>query len=265
MTKRILITGCQRSGTTLMGLILDSHPKISTIDEDAYSTNNLRFYLSHDNDIARAFKLPTRSADILTIQKVLKIDEVVWMIRDPRDVITSMANLKMIVSPLISASWILTHASIEINRMLQFFPYEFTAPLQEEIDEYLFISTIPAFIRKEHQNYKIAALCWKLKQCSLEYFKEKKVNCTVVRYEELATDPEQTLYYLTEKLNINFHNNLLKHHELHKGYSIGNTQNFTAINCNSIGKWKGFLSTTSISIINSMCSDTAAKYGYKLS
>ncbi|MFQ5471145.1 MAG: sulfotransferase [Gammaproteobacteria bacterium] len=41
----ILITGCQRSGTTLLHLILDSHSNIHGIDEAYYEHERLHEYL----------------------------------------------------------------------------------------------------------------------------------------------------------------------------------------------------------------------------
>ena len=46
--KPILITGCQRSGTTLMSLILDSHPEIFNIDEYKFEYFAINTYL-HGN------------------------------------------------------------------------------------------------------------------------------------------------------------------------------------------------------------------------
>lgn len=55
----ILITGCQRSGTTMLNLILDSHPKITGVDEMEFRNENLPHYLSHINyHPFVVFKLP---------------------------------------------------------------------------------------------------------------------------------------------------------------------------------------------------------------
>ena len=67
----ILITGCQRSGTTLMNLILDSHPKIWGIDEDRFDFPSIYGYLSAPIPAPFvSFKLP-RYAHIMPFIEML--------------------------------------------------------------------------------------------------------------------------------------------------------------------------------------------------
>ena len=42
----ILVTGCQRSGTTMLNFVLDSHPDVHGIDEMQFDVNRMRDYLN---------------------------------------------------------------------------------------------------------------------------------------------------------------------------------------------------------------------------
>jgi len=90
----ILITGCQRSGTTLLNLILDSHPQIRGMDEWEFEETLVDEYLTGpEYHPCVAFKLPKVSYLIPALQSIPGI-KVLWCIRDPRDVVTSMVRLQ---------------------------------------------------------------------------------------------------------------------------------------------------------------------------
>jgi hypothetical protein len=87
----ILITGCQRSGTTLLHLILDSHPEIHGIDEIEYQESRLQYYLNDTHSPPQiAFKLPIYAPFIEWIKKLLPELRILWLVRNPRDVVASM-------------------------------------------------------------------------------------------------------------------------------------------------------------------------------
>ena len=66
----ILVTGCQRSGTTLASLILDSHPLISSIDEMHFDTHHIDDYLTNQKFHPYVLlKLPTIAPEINSISK----------------------------------------------------------------------------------------------------------------------------------------------------------------------------------------------------
>src|SRR5512135_1034372 len=91
----IIVTGCQRSGTTLFGLMLDSHPQITTVDEDEFLHERLDLYLlSPEYAPCVAFKVPMEAANFMYFGKLPGV-KALWCVRDPRDVVLSMLNLKL--------------------------------------------------------------------------------------------------------------------------------------------------------------------------
>ena len=101
----ILITGCQRSGTTLLNLILDSHPEMMSIDEDKFDYRFINTYL-HAEWLPQyiSFKLP-RYAPILLFLKSLKDLRIIWSIRDPVDVVWSMVKLQVVLDKVNTVAW----------------------------------------------------------------------------------------------------------------------------------------------------------------
>ncbi len=103
MNKPILITGCQRSGTTLLHLILDSHPRIHSIDESGYAADKVDDYLENpDFHPFVSLKLPRFASNLACLTRNLSELKVLWCIRDPRDVIASMVNLHLKLSEIIA-------------------------------------------------------------------------------------------------------------------------------------------------------------------
>ena len=106
MTEPIIITGCQRSGTTLLNLILDSHPCIGGLEETYFRRYFTVSKLQKALDEQAAppilsIKLPMQSHMLHAIIEALpKRTRVVWLVRDPRAVVASMVNLHQRVTPL---------------------------------------------------------------------------------------------------------------------------------------------------------------------
>ena len=120
----ILITGCQRSGTTLLNLILDSHPQIKGVDEGDFFVDLLHEYLNHpDYHPYVAFKLPKISHLVPALQFVPGI-KVLWCIRDPRDVVMSMLKLKRRVNDGLRGKilWSIHHPKEAVASLLKFQP-----------------------------------------------------------------------------------------------------------------------------------------------
>jgi hypothetical protein len=106
MNRPILITGCQRSGTTLLHLVLDSHPDITGIDELDFGKVPLSEYLNSPRyHPCVSFKLPVASYEAAFIKTIPGI-KVVWCIRDPRDVVVSMLELTLKISENATLPWV---------------------------------------------------------------------------------------------------------------------------------------------------------------
>src|SRR5204863_565536 len=104
------VAGCQRSGTTLLRLILECHPAVFCFDElDSYRVLSTRSYAEPIVKYLVGFKIPRWAeqidAEVLrdfgepaTARKIYNGQKIIFITRDYRDVIVSMLNLRGEVS-----------------------------------------------------------------------------------------------------------------------------------------------------------------------
>lgn len=263
----IIITGCQRSGTTLLNLILDSHPQIRGVDEMEFRNDKLKEYLEHpDYHPCVSFKLPVYAHSVRSL-KTLPCLKILWCVRDPRDVVLSMINLKLRMDDLQSVAWA-NHpygAVREVEHCMQALGYGEGGRSFFGYAEYQRISQIPCLLRGRAEAVFMAALCWKLKNELLELYDRENISYLVVSYEDLIADPKPMLEKILSFLKLPWHDNVLMHHELHNGMSVGDTVNNKPIDASNTGKWKQALSNDEVVVIESICAGVAQKFGYRLS
>lgn len=254
---RFLITGCQRSGTTLMGLIMNSHPLIKNVDEaDFKSIDNLSV------DFHSCAKLPKESANINFIKNKYKPDCIIWMVRNPFDVIKSMMSLQISRSRSNTESWGRTFVHVEINSMLQYLPSEILSPHQQLLDQYRDILANDMLKNSEQGSVLSCITCWALKQECYKYLQASGLNIVALRYEDLVTSPKIVLPELFKKLNVDWHDDLLRHHELHNGLSIGNTLNSRAIDKSSLFYSQRFFYDSELKLISDLTATSRKAFLY---
>ena len=110
-----------------------------------------------------------------------------------------------------------------------------------------------------------AALCWRLKQHQLEVYEKKHVSLYKSHYEHLVSNPESNVRSILNYLGLPWHEDVLRHHKIHSGKSVGDTVNDRRIDTRSVGKWRGKLSENELAIIRSLCEPFAEKNDYDLS
>lgn len=260
--QRILITGCQRSGSTLISLILDSHPDIHSIDELDFRNEKLPEYLASDMHVA--FKLPIFSHAVDTFDVIPNL-RIIWCLRDPRDVIASMLKLQIMPQDyVLPTPWPGYFGQIEIENALKILLPEQLEQLQEPIEHFREICELPFYERRHHALLYSSALCWRVKQESLKRYDENKFNYALIRYEDLVQSPEAHINNMMAFLDIPWHDDLLRHHELHEEIQVGNTDAARAIDTQSVGKWKESLTDEDLVVIRDLCGDAAKQFGYDL-
>ena len=267
LNRPIFITGCQRSGTTLLSLILDSHPQIRGIDEMEFTGSRFSEYLDdpgyHPNVM---LKLPNYSHHVKSFRE-LPTSRVIWCIRDPRDTVLSMISLKLSFDGQLSVPWT-SHplgADREIQHCSAFLSNGYKDNLDACLETYQKIRRKPPTARNRKESIYTGALCWKLKNTLLEAYEKEGISHYVIRYEDLVCNPKKAVGMILEYLDLPWHDDVLRHHELHNSRSVGGTVDSRRIDAASIGKWKNNLSKKELSIIQSLCSDVAQKFGYHLS
>jgi hypothetical protein len=262
MNKPIIITGCQRSGTTLMNLILDSHPDITALDEFEFDSARMNEYLQDPRyHPCVAFKLPTEAAAFRSF-KTLPGVKVIWCVRDPRDVVLSMLNLTMQIvngHPISMANCTREGEEDEVEACLRI---SWNPQLAPAIEQYRRICQLPAIARTYRDGVLRAALIWEARNALLELYPAEGFPFMVVRYEDLVRSPRTTIGGLLSFLELPWHEDVLRHHQLHDKMYAGNTRGNRAIDPSNTEKWKQHLSAEDLELIWAICGDRAQRFGY---
>ena len=169
----IIITGCQRSGTTLLKLILDSHPDITALDEDVFELEDLPRYLnSVEFHPAVAFKLPVQagSTDFFASINNLRL---LWCVRDPRAVVASMIRLHMPFGPEeFLLPWAAHPMGAEKQIRIEYprLPETVRSELATFMAVFEDIVQIEPVQRNRQQYTVMGALCWRVKNELIELY-----------------------------------------------------------------------------------------------
>ena len=260
----IVITGCQRSGTTLLSLVLDSHPNIKSIDEDKFDFPKINIYL-HAPWFPRfvSFKLP-RYASVLSFIKMLKDLRVIWCIRDPIDAVWSMIKLQMKLDGTNTVAWAAHPAFAQVEVLTSSCVLDKTVKLDlaQDLRRLEMIANKNPKERTRQENIFTGALCWRVKNELPSLYISENINFHTVRYESLVTKPEATIKQILGYIGVSWSDNVLRHHELHDGVSIGNTSNTRPIDSSGVGSGKANFTAEEVELIKEVCNKTAEKWGY---
>jgi len=261
------ILGCQRSGTTLVRLILESHSKISCFDEpDCYKLlQNYQTLIQKDKKIL-GFKTPViteqmnwpffsdASLDFIIENKFQDAPKI-FLIRDVRDTISSMKTLKQG-----STTWYQIWPQKSIN-FWKFTIPDFKTKYSKDLKK---IST------SKNKLLASASFYWKYKTDSI--FEYEKNTSTVIRvlYEDLVNNKKNSIKKIIEFLNLDWEDDLLHHekkkHKLtdKKGITVGNTNTKLPIFNKSVGRYQKDFSSSEIDEIWNISGDLMEKLGFKL-
>ena len=252
MNERFFIVGCQRTGTTLLRLILESHPDVFCYDElTSYATLQAGVPEALPGVSLVGFKIP-RWTEQLT-KKVLLDDgpegpcdnfyrgeKILFLHRDVRDTVASM--VKLIAG---ESNW----CEIWVPRIIEakcMNDVTFRTRYQPEFD----------LIEKcSRPLIGVAGLYWKYKTESFFVYRDRGFPVLAVSYERLVADSRRSLESVCLHLGIPFHQDLLRHNELRhselfeNGLTLGNTDPKKPIQTDSLGQWDRFLTQEDIDII----------------
>lgn len=259
------IIGCQRSGTTLTRLILESHSQVQCMDEYRcyeYLKNPKNFddikeskYLGLKTPlITEQLEEPFFSDPSLNyiIYNNFKKNPRLFMIRDVRDTTSSMINLQQEDS-----TWFKIWPTKNLEFWIQTIP-DFRKTYESEIS---------LISNSKNQLHSIASFYWKIKT-ELIFDYEKFENTKRVYYEELVQKPKETIEKMIDFLDIPWEDVLLSHHKVkhadtdEHGITIGNNDTKLPIFTKSIGKYNEKFSKSQIEDIMDISGDLMKKLGY---
>lgn len=232
-----LITGCQRSGTTLLNLILDAHPEILSLDEDRFHLPSISAYLNGGwYPPFICFKLP-QYAHLTSLIKTIPGLKVIWCVRDSLDTIWSMINLNVASYKNQPICWA-AHpvcAQLEIRNAIWSLPEADQKALSGFMKDFAMIIRKHPFERSRAENIFVGSLCWTIKNALTRGYAQENINFYEVPYETLVNSPRTTIESALRYIGADWSDDVLKHHEIHQGESIGSTSNTRPIDNRSVG------------------------------
>ena len=189
-----MVLGCQRSGTTLAFLMLTAHPRMVGLDE-LDSTGALPPWPVLLANAAAGkktvFKLPRRSTQAELIAERFHGAHLIWMVRHPLAVVSSMRRLPGEEEQ----NWIQSYAAGELEYARQFFPEIGDTGCLDEIE--------------------LGANVWKYKNMALARFRQRGMNPMVVRYEALLEQPREIMSGVLAQIGLPWSEHVVEHWKHH--------------------------------------------------
>jgi hypothetical protein len=269
------VIGAQRSGTTLLRLVFESHPDVTVFEEpgsydywadrplldrtlQAERAHGKRLFVFKVPCLTQQFDAPDRVArelryHVFPFRFFYEGQLLVFMVRDPRDVCLSLQGLKVRSS---GDDWI-DHWPRYVDELYPHVMPDFQSRYAREL-EVLARAGSHAFAAR-------AALYWKIKTEAYLRYDAMGYTVRLVMYEDLVTRPRQALAGLCRFLQIPFHDRLLRHHEQSHaavgahGLTVGDTDPRRPIDGGATRLYKAVMPIEEQRVIMEIAGDTYCK------
>ncbi len=255
--KIVVIVGCQRSGTTLLGQILGAHRKTWMIDEgenlydwfnsyindtddsnerwnktlakslDKYKPEHRRLVEHADGGLSLSkkvthliLKAPNLTYNYRELSRLSIPVSILYMVRDPRSVVASMKKLEQI--PMVKNQLRLIN---QYSDLVSEYNNEITMLEDEKVAEHI-----------------KRALLWRIKSGLMDRFTECGLATLVLRYEDLVKDIKYACEQITHHVGLGFDSQMLAHESIYTGLGPGKTDRSRPIDQQSICRWESVLS-----------------------
>lgn len=219
------IVGCQRSGTTMLGLALDSHPLLTVHPER--SSRELFGQRFEEPGRIVGLKLPMRTLQFHLLRRMYPEAKYLFLTRDCRGVIASMLQLQVAGKP-----WLKTHAVRELEHNLPFV-----------VDWRLRKRLIAAYVRWRASGdwVSIAVLMFWVKNHALNDYVREGLPVLHVSYDRLVATPSAGFAEILRFLDVEWHDAVLHHDKTHSGITTGGTDAARPIDGASASRWRDAL------------------------
>jgi hypothetical protein len=253
LKERFFIIGCQRSGTTLVRLILESHSRVHCFDELlGYSVLAGSASAPNVAEPLVGFKIPRWTEQLFEeelwdeglperVRNVYRGERLVFLVRDVRDTIVSMMKLR---GP--------------VNRWLDTYPPNIIAAKASH--SAVFRSSIARDLKvvsaASDSAVAMGALYWKYKTMALEHYANRGLPVFVLQYRDLVQNSGVVLPRLCEFLEIPWEAGVLDHPRFShgetfpNGTTLGDTDPQRSIHSASVDQWKNYLTEDQLADID---------------
>lgn len=269
----IFIVGAQRSGTTLLRLILNSHPDLAVPEEGTFMMPLLRLYgqtpdreinfsefsnilkYIRNNHQYRLWKLDKNSEEILELLR-----------RGDRTLRAIFDELYGAYATFHSAKkWVDKTPSFfrMIPKLIKIYPdAKFIHLIRDGRDVYLSWRNY----NPSRDNIAVNAAEWRYKNARIEKSLKRipQGNRLLVHYEDLVTKPVETTKRIFDFIGIDFRQDVLEFWRDSEKY-IGKHHSkliFQPISAESVGRWKEVLNENENAKFESIASDALSENGY---
>jgi protein-tyrosine sulfotransferase len=245
-----LIVGCQRSGTTMLESVLDAHPSVRVIGEEGRASYKYFFKEADLGQLTEDFvglRIPVATHELQTALTWHAGARVLFMLRDPRDVVASMHMARAGGEP-----WIAVEAHGELSRTISHLP---DAAEQERRLQRLYNET------EDRGDIRFAALLWALKNRYIPLYSNSTLPTMVVRYETLVAQPEPCLREICDHLGLDWSERLLEHGKYSSG-TWGGTDKGAPIHEASVEAYRTRLTTEDRRKIHAVIQPDMERLGY---
>lgn len=243
----IVIQGAQRSGTTLLYLMLTAHPQLVGLDENEAGYELPPWQVLAINRMfgkKTVYKLPPVIWQLNKFQQFYRNCHILWVTRHPLAVVSSMRSLWFAKE---KKNWLQRFGIQELNRAAVFFPE------LKELDKHALTEL------------EMGAHLWVAKQRMSDVYKSAGFSVTIVRYEDLLSDTESVARDVLRRLSLEWSNKVLEHH-YHHGNQMhpGGTKADKPIDPSRAEPKLSFSEQEKMEI-KKICQETMYKYGYSIS
>ncbi len=278
--KIVVISGCQRSGTTMVGQIVGAHPNAILIDEvdslyewfnavegkeledgpilQAVFNKAICKYITEHKRLREisgrggvispeithlVLKAPNLAYSYEKLAQLIVPISILYPVRDPRSVVASMKKLR--------------HINM-IGNQLRLIAREekLASELKSQIDT-LNDKSVPLHIKW--------ALVWRIKSGLFNRFSEHGLPTFVFKYEDLVADKRNSIRQLADHVELKFDEIMTQHEMVYRGLGPGYTERTRPVDSVSIGKWSNRLTRQDEVDVLDAAGKVASEFGYTLS